>query len=111
MRVQPPYRAQRPIQHPSVTVTIERADGLICHEASTQHSGISWDTLTGQGTVTVEYPAMNLLPNTYLISAAIYESQNPVPLARLSEPYYFMVTSTQPTRGAFHLDHAWTLES
>ncbi len=105
------YRVNRPIRNPSITLTIERIDGLICHEASTQASGLTWPAWEGTGGLTLEYPELNLLPNTYHVSAALYEDQNPAPIARLAEPVYFHVTSTLNSRGTVHLDHAWTLEA
>lgn len=104
------YRAKRSIRNPSVTVTIERVDGLICHEASTQASGLSWPSWDGQGVLRLRYPSLSLLPNAYLVNVAIYEGQNPVPLAKPSRPHYFYITSDHQTRGTVRLDHEWDLQ-
>lgn len=111
VRVQLDYLAKRPIRSPSVTVTVERIDGLVCHEASTQLSSLSWDQWEGPGRLTLEYPALNLTPNTYLVHASIYESQNPVPLAHLTEPLDLHITSDRPNRGVVHLSHEWHSEA
>lgn len=103
------FRAGRPIAHPSVTVTIERIDGLICHETSTQASGFSWETWEDAGCLTLDYSELNLLPNAYQVHVGLYEGQNPVPVARLSEPLVFHVTSDLHARGAVHLPHAWNV--
>ena len=101
------YLARRLIHHPSVTVTVERLDGLICHEASTIASGHSWNTWEGTGSLALDYSELNLLPNAYQVHVDIYEGQSPVPVARLSEPLVFHVTSDLHARGAVHLPHAW----
>lgn len=105
------YRTKRPIHNPSVTVTIERVDGLVCHEASTQVSGLSWPVWEGQGILRLHYPAVPLLPNAYLVNVAIYEGQNPVPLAQPSRPYYLYITSEHQARGTVLVEHEWDLSS
>ena len=107
MRMQMSYLTHRPIRDPSVTVTLERLDGLICHEASTRLSGFSWRVWEGPGALTLEYPELNLLPNTYQVIASIYEGQNPTPLVQLRNQLYFHITSHRHTRGTVHLEHQW----
>ncbi|PIQ84102.1 MAG: ABC transporter [Candidatus Omnitrophica bacterium CG11_big_fil_rev_8_21_14_0_20_63_9] len=111
LKIRVAYRAKRMIRQPAVTVTIERVDGLICHEASSTRSGRTWPSWEGSGTVTLDYPALNLSPNTYQIHATVYEGQNPAPVAQLGEPVYLQVTSSQLSRGAFHLEHGWSSEA
>jgi lipopolysaccharide transport system ATP-binding protein len=107
MRVRLDYLAKRPIRDPSVTVTLERLDGLICHEASTRASELFWKAWEGAGSLTLGYRELNLLPNTYQVIIAVYEGRNPAPLARLRRQIYFHITSNHHARGAVHLDHAW----
>ncbi len=108
VQVRIPFVAHRPIQQPSVTVTLERLDGLICHEASTAASGLAWTVWEGPGTVTLQYAALNLLPNTYQVMIGIHEGRNPIPFVRFCHQRYFHVTSLHTTRGTVHLDHEWT---
>jgi lipopolysaccharide transport system ATP-binding protein len=111
MRVELRYRASRPIHNPSVTMLIERLDGLVCHEASTKASNLSWKAWEGEGILRLEYEALNLLPNTYQVIVTVHEGKNPSPLVRLSRQLYFHITSSdQSTRGTVHLDHEWSLE-
>ena len=107
LRLQMGYVAARPIRHPSVTVTLERLDGLICHEASTQASGLSWVSWEGGGSLTLEYPMLNLLPNTYQAVVRVYEGRSPVPLAQVRNALHFHVVSDRHIGGTVHLDHAW----
>ena len=90
-----------------MTVTIERVDGHICHDASTEASGLRWDAWKGQGALTLTYSSPNLSPNSYLISAVIYEGQNPTGIARMSGPLYFQIVSDHPHRGSVQLEHSW----
>ncbi|MCM8812089.1 MAG: ABC transporter ATP-binding protein [Candidatus Omnitrophica bacterium] len=109
LRVHLSYFARRGIKNPSITVTLERYDGMVCHEASSLYADFQWEIQAGSGSVTLEYPSLNLAPNTYFITAVLHEGQNPVPMAQLPEPLYFTVTSNRPTRGAILMDHAWRL--
>lgn len=102
------YRTKRPIDQPSLLAVIERVDGLVCHEASTHAAGLSWDRWEGEGTLTLEYPSTAWLPNTYLITAVLYEGQNPAGVARMQGPVYFQVTSKEHAgRGVAQLPHRW----
>lgn len=102
------YRTKRSIQQPSLVATIERVNGLVCHEASTQAAGFSWDCWDGEGSLTLEYPNAAWLPNAYLITAVMYEGQNPAGVARMQGPVYFQVTSKEPPgRGVVQLPHRW----
>jgi lipopolysaccharide transport system ATP-binding protein len=100
-------KVKRAIKAPSVTVTIERIDGLICHEASTILSGLQWQQWHTGGSFELEYPKLNLLPNTYQVKLRIYEGQNPAPLAVLANRLYLHVTSEKAGRGTVYLDHGW----
>ena len=101
------YRAKRTIRSPSMTVTIERVDGHVCHEASTEASGLRWEGWEGDGALTLSYPSPNLSPNSYLLSAVIYEGHNPSGVARMSGPLYFQIVSDRASRGAVQLAHQW----
>jgi lipopolysaccharide transport system ATP-binding protein len=104
------FRTKRPIPGPSVTVAIERIDGQICHEASTEESKLYWDRWEGEGRIVLEYPTPNLRPNAYLISAVMYERHNPAGVARMPGPIYFHITSDRVSRGLVDLSHRWTVE-
>jgi len=103
-------RTKRPIRQPSLTVAIERIDGQICHEASTEEAALRWDQWAGEGRIILEYPAPNLRPNTYMISAVMYESRNPAGVARMLGPVYFHITSDRISRGMVDLSHTWSVE-
>lgn len=111
MRVQLSYRAKRQILNPSVAVTIERLDGMICHEASTRTSGVSWDAWDGEGSLTLEYPALNLLPNTYQVIVSVSEGHALSPVAGVRHQCYFHIASRHHARGTLHLEHRWETPS
>jgi len=97
MRVELAYRTLRPVRNPSVAVTIERLDGLVCHEASTRHAGLAWDAWTGAGSLTLEYDELALLPNTYHVVVSVFEGHHLAPIAVVRGRLYFNVTSPQRT--------------
>ena len=110
LRVEIEYAAKRTIQRPVFQVSIERADGLLCHVAASRPDELR-PALTGQGTVTLEYLALNLLPNLYQVAVRVFEGDNPVPVAALEHGCFFQIDSDHQEQGAVHLDHAWTFQT
>jgi len=107
MRVQFSVNCLRDIRNPSITVRLERFDGLLCHESSTAASGLSWEALKGRQDFVVDYPRVDLLPHTYQVIISIFEGRNPVPLKQLKNDLYFHISSDRLAAGAVHLDHHW----
>jgi len=105
------YHARRAIHDPIALVTLERMDGLVCHEANTHAAGVRWPAWEGPGALILSYPRMTLAPNTYHVQVAVYEGRNPAPIARLSEPIYITVVSSTTMRGVVEMEHAWMGES
>jgi len=105
------YRVKRRIKQPTVIVTIERLDGLICHEASTETVGFDVKSWESAGQVTLAYEELNLLPNAYQVQVRIFESGNPALLVDVRNCVYFHVTSNQHARGTVHLKHKWIVRS
>ncbi len=106
LRVDIDVQTKRPIRHPSFQVSIERADGLLCHVAASRPDQARQE-LAGQGTVTLDYLALNLLPNLYQVAVKVFEGENPLPVAALEHGCFFEVASDHHEQGAVHLDHAW----
>ncbi len=106
------YETKRQIRHPSVRVSIERMDGLVCHTTNSRQNGLEVGELNGEGTVTLQYLSVNLLPNLYQVSVDVYEEDNLVPLASVRQHRLFQITSSFPEEyGAVHLDHEWSLSA
>ena len=108
LRVEIAVEARRVIHDPVVRVTVERLDGLLCHAATSSADGLIPARLSGQGVVTLDYPAMNLLPNSYQVIVEVFEGQSPVPLASARHQCFFHVSSDHHERGVLRLDHAWS---
>ncbi len=111
VRVEISFEAKRPIRHPAFQVSIKRADGLLCHAATSRQSPLDRDELTGQGTVTLDYLALTLLPNLYQVEVRVFEGDNPVPVAALEHGCFFQIESDHHEQGAVHLDHAWQFKA
>ena len=108
VRIEVAYEAARPIAHPVFRIGLERLDGLLCHSTSSAgRNGLLPKELTGSGSLTLEYPALNLLPNLYQVTVEVFEGSNPVPVASLRQQRYFQTTSDHAEHGAVHMEHAW----
>ena len=107
LRIETYFKADQPIRHPLFRVAIERLDGLLCQATLSRHSGLNLETLLGEGTLTLEYQAVNLLPNLYQVRVEIFEGNNPIPLAAVRQGCFFQITSDYQEQGTVHLDHAW----
>ena len=104
------FSAARPIKRPAFRVSLERIDGLLCHATSSRHAGLVSDMLAGPGTVILDYPEMNLLPNLYQVTVEAFEDDNPIPLAAVRQHCFFQVVSDHHDRGTVHLNHLWQLK-
>lgn len=109
LRIEVSFSATRPIEQPEVRISLERLDGLLCHATSTRSGGLLAERLEGEGTVTLEYPTVNLLPNLYQVTVEMFEANNPVPLTAVRQGCYFQIDADPHEQGAVHLDHVWAL--
>ena len=110
LRVEVGFRAAQTVNQPVFRVAIERLDDLLCHAVFSRHSNLALDTLTGEGTVTLEYPAVNLLPNLYQVTVELFDRESGIPIAAVRDHCFFQITSDDREHGAVHLEHTWTLE-
>jgi len=107
MAVEVAYRVGGRIERPTVVIGIDRLDGVVCHRASTQRAEVAVPPLSGAGVVTLTYPAMNLLPNAYVVSVEIGEEGRSAPLDSRQHGCFFSVTSDRYEGGCVHLEHEW----
>jgi len=104
------YACDRRIDHPTVLVSLDRVDGVLCHVAASQRDGTPVPPLEGKGTLSLTYPSVPLLPNAYRVSVEISEEGRSVPLDSRKHGGFFSITSDQFEGGAVHLDHYWDWE-
>ena len=109
LRIEVSLCAFRPIRQPTLRIGIERLDGLLCHATSSRGLALLPDGFSGEATVSVEYPALNLLPNVYQVTVEVFEASNPIPLAALRQGRYFQVASDHHEQGTLHLEHRWVM--
>ena len=109
LRVEIAFKTERPIRHPDVQIGIGRVDGLACHFMSSRQSQSLPEMLSGQGVMTIEYPAIPLLPNSYDVTIEVYEGRAPVPIAEAPRCRSFQITSNSSEQGTVHLEHRWLL--
>ena len=102
------YEANRPIHQPTVRVSIERMDGLVCHATSSRQNGLEPETLHGEGTLRLEYPEVNLLPNLYQVTVDVFEGDSLVPLASSRQNVFQITSDDCQEHGTVHLDHEWS---
>ena len=88
---------------------IERLDDLICYGSTTQIKGYSINEIEGTGTVEIEFKALNLLTNSYRMTAAIGESGGNIVHDISLDAAFFQVKSSNEAEGAFYLEHEWRL--
>ena len=110
LRIEIHYQTQRPLRRPAFRVSIERLDGLLCHATTTDQDALPAAAVTGAGLVTLEYPAMNLLPNLYHVAVEICEGEETLPVAAAHQRCYFHITADHHEQGAVHLEHTWSLD-
>ncbi|MBI3997027.1 MAG: ABC transporter ATP-binding protein [Candidatus Omnitrophica bacterium] len=104
------YQANQPIANPMFRVAIERFDGLLCHATASRRHGVVPETLRGEGTLTLTYPAVPLLPNLYHVTVELFEDGNPIPVASLRRHRIFQIISDGHDHGTVQLEHSWLLQ-
>ena len=109
LRIEIGYACARPVRRPTVRISLERMDGLVCHVSSSRHNGLELETLSGEGVVSLEYPEINLLPNLYQVTVDVFEEESLVPLASARQRVFQVNSGRATEHGIVHLDHEWTL--
>lgn len=102
------YTCRQRVETPTVRVSIERVDGMVCHVAWTRYDKAAVPPLEGHGVMRLRYAGLTLLPNTYRIAVEIGQPGNPVPLDARKHAAFFTIAADTREGGAVHLDYAWT---
>ena len=68
------YHIPQECEAPIFGVTITRADGLICYDASTATVGLELPELHGQGKVTLHIERLDLASGTYFVDVGAYKN-------------------------------------
>ena len=111
IRVDVSFEADRPIRHPSFRISLERLDGILCHAVSSRGHGAFPARLEGAGVVSLDYSAVNLLPNLYQVTVEVFEEDGLVPLAAVRQQRFFQVVSDHHEHGMVHLEHLWSAQT
>ena len=101
------FYAKKPICNPVFTIDIFRMDGLHCSCIDTRITGFKTEKIEGCGAIELEYSKLNLIPNSYYLTVAIYKSGALVPYDLIEKACYLSVTADWHFNGSFYLEHKW----
>jgi len=108
MRIQIHFVAHKRIPQPVFGVAIKTMDEVYCCGVHTKMDGFTIDEIYGPGVIEIEFESLGLMPNRYLLSASILESQG---IAFYDyhhhHLYSFTVTGAKWGDGIFYLEHKW----
>ncbi|MFH1202030.1 MAG: ABC transporter ATP-binding protein [Candidatus Omnitrophota bacterium] len=104
------YTAHRIIEDPHFGVAIFKEDGTYCYGPNTRFDGIKIDKLKpGNGSFSIEYKGLNLLPGKYRLSIAIWQKDERFAYDYHNGYYNFEVISDRPDHGILYLEHSWRI--
>lgn len=106
------YRASEPVEAPVFGIAIYRSDGLQINGPNTKQSNYPIEMLYKQGFIDYTIEALNLLPGSYELSVAVYDSQAVQAYDHQHRLYRFQVLPGKVTEtyGAFYLPSRWQLK-
>jgi ABC-type polysaccharide/polyol phosphate transport system ATPase subunit len=106
------YRASEPVEAPVFGIAIYRSDGLQINGPNTKQSNYPIEVLHKQGFIDYIIEALNLLPGSYELSVAVYDSQAVQAYDHQHRLYRFQVLPGKVTEtyGAFYLPSRWQLK-
>lgn len=85
------YTAHEPIEEPEFGLAIHRQDGVHINGPNSIIGGLRLGVVAGSGIVRYEVPALTLVPGTYLLTAAIHDSREPIAYDFHEKAYSFHV--------------------
>jgi len=107
MKVRVSFYAKKLICSPVFTIDIFRIDGLHSSCIDTRITEFKTQKIKGRRVVELEYLRLNLIPNSYYLTVAVYESGALVPYDLIEKARYFSVIADQHFNGNFYLEHKW----
>ncbi len=108
MRVRVHYATNKPVANASIAVDIHRGDGVYCAGINTMMDRRDLGVLSGEGSVDLILPRMNLLPGCYLISVGILDALGGRTYDVQIRAYPFSVMSDRRDLGLVYLEHDWS---
>lgn len=97
------------IRSPVVGCAVYDNTGTMVMGVNTRNSGFSIDSLKGQVTVTVNFPFLNLIPDTYRVRTAFYDSSMGM-IDDVRDALFFKVHSRGYSTGMIFPEHNWKVE-
>lgn len=107
IRLELDYRILREEESPIFAIGIMRYDGVLCYSTNTKIDGVECKDIKRQGTVAIEVPKLDLLPNTYFVDVAVMQSDGTV-VDYCSHIYTFEMMSRREDTGVIRIPHEWT---
>jgi lipopolysaccharide transport system ATP-binding protein len=103
------YRASELVEAPVFGIAIYRSDGLQINGPNTKQSNYPIEMFHKQGFIDYIIEALNLLPGSYELSVAVYDSQATQAYDHQHRLYRFQVLPGKVTEtyGAFYLPSRW----
>jgi hypothetical protein len=105
-RVRIRYVARQAAPNPVFSVSVHSADGVLCTTFGSDGAEGRPRVLEGKGVLDLNVQ-LDLLPNIYLIDAAVLKAGGLVPYDRREHLVRFQVDGDRRGRGVCYLPHSW----
>ncbi len=100
------FIAHELIKQPVFGIGFHLSDGTWCYGTNTHLEKVFIRDVQGSGSVTVRFPHLNFIENTYLLSVAIH-APDEKPYDYHNKSYKIAFRSLIKDAGIFRLDHEW----
>ncbi|MEE8402249.1 MAG: ABC transporter ATP-binding protein [Candidatus Hydrothermarchaeaceae archaeon] len=106
MTVRIEYRVNKKVAKPIFRAQIARPNGMVCHEADTNMSGIELGEVSKDGAIELVYNALTLPDDAYKCSIGIFDSENNA-YDRHEMMYPLVIDTKTENVGTTRIEHAW----
>jgi lipopolysaccharide transport system ATP-binding protein len=110
-RIRIHYEAYTPVTNPVFNVVMHVLNGPQVTGIRTDHDNLQVGTLRGQGTIDIDIPHLNLLPNIYTLDAVAFHNDGYTFYDRVNKINHMKVKGGLDINGTAFLPHTWSMNS
>ena len=103
------YTAVKTIRSPLASINLQRPDGTICFDTSTEANGLILPDLIGTGTIQLQIERLDLAGGDYLLSAGLYEHDWTSTYDYHWQAYPLTITMAPSSKGIIYPPMRWSI--
>ncbi len=105
------FEAHQPVDNPVVNIVVHVLNGHQVTGIRTDSDRVRLGRISGTGTIDLQVPQMNLLPNIYTLDAVAFHEDGYTFYDRVNQIDHLTVKGGLDINGTAYLPHSWTLST